>query len=209
MKKEYPILYSTLMVQAKLAGRKTMTRRMTGLAEINKNPDKWRPYSSIGRYANGTPVMPFRSTEELELKMIKAPYGDVGDVMWTRESYAPVNGGESYLYKADFTESDLKLCDWKWKPSIHMPRPACRLRDEVVSVRLERLHDITEEDAIREGIEMTEGRYRDYRFEEDIDGWGCDPIESFRSLWIKINGKQSWDFNPWVWVYEYKNIEKP
>lgn len=89
------------------------------------------------------------------------------------------------------------------KPSIFMPREACRLFLKVTDVRAERLQDITEQDAIAEGISLHKYGYRDYL---DWDSHHTDPKESFRSLWISINGKDSWDQNPWVWVYQFEKL---
>jgi hypothetical protein len=99
----------------------------------------------------------------------------------------------------------------QWKPSIHMPRWASRITLEVVSVRVERLQDISEEDAMSESIESWEERgvddaqdyYRDYV----TGGHVYNAKDSFRSLWQSINGPGSWEANPWVWVVEFKRIE--
>lgn len=99
-----------------------------------------------------------------------------------------------------------------WKPSIFMPFEAARIFLRVTNVRCERLQDITEDDAIAEGIEKvadygTTG-YKLYT-EPDAAYSDIDAIWSFESLWQSINGKDSWNENPWVWVYEFERIEKP
>lgn len=108
----------------------------------------------------------------------------------------------------------------RWKPSIHMPKNAARIWLEVVSVKVERLHSISEEDAKAEGVEsffvelFQEDRFRDYQYTganwKDFNGgqWR-EAVSSFKSLWHKINGKESWDLNPWVWVVEFKRVDKP
>ncbi len=101
-----------------------------------------------------------------------------------------------------------EVCGERWRPSIHMPRWACRLVLPLVSVRVERVQDITEEDARAEGVELISSG----------PGWECwmgygphgsckSARESFRSLWVSIYGEESWDANPWVWVAEWKEIE--
>ena len=120
-----------------------------------------------------------------------------------------------------------------------MPKEAARIFLKVTNVRCERLQDISEEDAIAEGIDrfenslFNETRYRDYtdgkRRDKDFNRYPeiakqvgyshyggnpwpdwCDPITSFQSLWQSINAKKHpWKFNPWVWVYEFERIEKP
>jgi hypothetical protein len=101
----------------------------------------------------------------------------------------------------------------KWKPSIFMPKKKCRIFLEITDVRVERLQDISEEDAIAEGIKKTwiNDDIKQCRFKNYInDGKGSkSPIDSFNSLWVSINGKDSWKANPWVWVYEFKVVEKP
>lgn len=105
----------------------------------------------------------------------------------------------------------------KWKPSIFMPREACRLRLEIQSIGVERLQDITEEDAIKEGIEpdplgpdSIDGgvQYPGLRFYNyaKVGYRYVRPLESFQSLWVMVNGRESWDANPWVWRIEYKKL---
>ena len=125
------------------------------------------------------------------------PYGRVGDHLWVRETWAPHTWpptGPSYQYAAD----DQYPAPERWRPSIHMPRAASRITLEVVSVRVERLNDISEEDAIAEGCPY------------GVGGWMVDPAvgdKQFPTLWERINGPGSWDANPWVWVVEFKRIE--
>lgn len=105
-----------------------------------------------------------------------------------------------------------------WRPSIHMPKQACRSYLKVKSIKVERLHDISEEDAINEGISRWYDnrhyhkggtgawRYKNYHTNEmDL----LDPIRSFQTLWESINGKESWKSNPWVWVVEYEETQNP
>ena len=99
-----------------------------------------------------------------------------------------------------------------WKPSIHMPKEACRLFLQIKDIRVERLQDISEEDAKAEGIKYVIDKLTGYcGFDYINDGYNLmtTPFNGFRSLWKKINGFQSWDDNPWVWVIEFEKIEKP
>lgn len=120
-------------------------------------------------------------------------------------------------YRAD---SDVEFCDGdgfsgefankqdmpRWKPSIHMPRKYSRIMLEITNIRVERLQDITEDDAIDEGIDF-EPDY-DLWMDYERKQWFCvDPIDSYKSLINSINGAKAWDSNPWVWVVEYKIIE--
>lgn len=136
------------------------------------------------------------------------PYGVPGDQMWVKESYRfgvewdeespnqvePMGGPGIVWYAA----TDRLTEGWgKLRPSIHMPRWASRITLEVTGLRVERLQDITEADAIAEGVTET------------FDGpGGCHErttaAENFRPLWESINGSASWAENPWVWVVEFQ-----
>ena len=186
--KERPILFSGPMVRAILEGRKTQTRRIVkvrgGLEYIGPKgcehePDSWGyPHPCDDGYltlADG----------------IKCPYGKPGDRLWVRETWAPAEWpptGPPAVYRADEG-----MFASQWKPSIHMPRAVSRITLEVVSVRVERLQDISEEDALAEGITLVER--------------GTSPVDQFNKLWESINGPGSWEANPWVWVVEFKRIE--
>lgn len=176
-----PILFSTPMVQAILDERKTQTRRIV--------KEQILGIARPGEH--------------------KCPYGQPGDVLWVRETFQTWRLG--YIHKATWsTELPENI---KWKPGIHMPKEACRLFLEIVSVRVERLQDISEQDAISEGVKSTyvhlfqEERYKDYHL--DVDGEFRNPVTSFKTLWESINGEDSWESNPWVWVIEFMMTERP
>lgn len=197
--KEKPILFSTPMVQAIMDGRKTQTRRIVKDCTA-------RILTLKGDVATG------ESGRER-----KCPYGKVGDVLWVRETVCNAGTKEKpyYLYKANGCEP--RDTSKKWKPSIHMPKEAARIWLEITYIRVQRLKDISEEDAIAEGIEKHETfGYSCYKCLKeghilpDIcnDGFYENPKDSFLSLWQSINGIDSWNKNPWVWVVEFKRIEK-
>lgn len=184
--KERPILFSGPMVRAILDGRKTQTRR------IIKNPDF---------YGCPTGDCPHWNQKECDAAMAKScPYGKPGDRLWVKETFvAPVDGKP--VYRASIPYGNLD-CHFKpWRPSIFMPRKASRITLEITSIRVERLNDISEEDAKAEGAEIQK---------ETPGGWViCGPRigsyrEGYRWLWEQINGADSWDANPWVWVIEFK-----
>jgi hypothetical protein len=174
-----PILFSTPMVQAIIDGRKTQTRRVVK----DKAGD------------------------------VKCPYGKEGDVLWVRETWAELPNPDcfgKYLYKSMGDTAE------KWKPSIFMPKEACRIFLRVKSVRVERLQDISEDDAKEEGVESWINErlaskpvlYKNY--EGDSAAWYCSKaVTSFETLWQSINGVDSWEANPYVWVIEFERIEKP
>lgn len=224
--KQHPILFSTPMVQAILAGNKTMTRRLNGLEKINTNPDDWQ-----FEWADFSLKMPWRFTQistvsektladkSFYQSETKCPYGKPGDVLWVRETWAhrfSINGQylpNEFVFKStndphegNSTHEELGL---KWFPSIHMPKSACRLWLEITDIRVERLQVISEKDAKAEGVELQKNhKWKNYRIgTEPKEGFSM-PFSSFETLWRKIHGGDSWNANPWVWVIEFKRIEK-
>ena len=212
--KEHPILFSADMVRAILGGRKTMTRRVNGLDAYNKEPDKWK----IGAvYANDEVIFWSAWCDWSYSHKLKCPYGQVGDRLWVRETICQScykeDGYEDVCYKEDLLNSktsDCELLTRKWTPSIFMPRWASRINLEITGVRVERLTDISEEDAIKEGVEYhTLNAYSQFRLLShsvaNKDNWPT-PQEAFSKLWDSINTKRGygWSVNPWVWVIEFK-----
>lgn len=207
-----PILFSTPMVQAIKEGRKFCTRR---LVKYNKEIAEATVGFSMFTEANQFSVRGVHANGQYGESFFDLPYSK-GDILWVRESfYEPMfeelNG--KYYYKADLAKQGW---DFKWKPSLFMPKEACRLFLQIKSIEAERLQDITESDAIREGIERTvsiypspaDPRYIYPDFTNECDG--CESARvSFATLWKKINGPESWDANPWVWVIRFKQVEKP
>lgn len=146
------------------------------------------------------------------------PHGKPGDVLWVREAFcpsapfSPFTGECSYKYKADGDGNG-------WSSPIYMPKAAARLWLEITDVRVERVQDITEEQAILEGVAIntTKGDFNGSDGPPEWWNYMAGPedspclsaAESYATLWTKINGPDSWDANPWVWVIEFKRIEKP
>ena len=189
-----PILFSTPMVQAILDGKKTQTRRVI---KIDDTPENWK--ISIA----GTSIV------RAEPYDVKLPRYAAGDILWVRETWSihecvkcqagiPALGGEckcEYVYRTNYGATD-----FRWKPSIHMPKEAARIFLKVTDVRVERLQDITEEDAIAEGMSKTL-----------VDGVVFISAKgNFHVLWDSLNIKRGygWDTNPWVWVIEFERINK-
>ncbi len=190
--KEYPILFNTEMVQAILEGRKTQTRRM-----VKPQPD----FFCVGFPCRFTEFMQAMSPPKSEA--IKCPFGQPGDRLWVRETTVRNNNSNTYWPVAD---GYVKTADYeKTIPSIHMPKAAARIWLEIEEVKVERLIDITQEDAINEGIAIIEPdeAFFDYEF-NGKNGSFASAKGSFMSLWCKINGNRSWDANPWVWVIKFK-----
>ena len=172
-----PILFSTYMVQAILDGRKTMTRRVV------KPQPLWI----------GEPNVPFKTQDADHKGIINSPY-QPRDILYVRETWHQHYDG-SFAYKA----TDPK--NTGWHPSIHMPREAARIFLEVTDVRVERLQEITEEDAIKEGVRVGIG---------GMPYFSCQ--DAFPALWDSTIKNQDlplygWDSNCWVWIYEFKRLE--
>ena len=186
--KERPILLSTPMVQAILSDRKTQTRRL-----IKPQPDS---------YAE-------ENISEWEL-YLKCPHGKVGDRLWVRETFAKNVPGfpDGISYKADHIDSgDGNTNPMTWKPSIFMPRSVCRITLEIANVRVERLQDISEEDAIAEGIYQLDSGYWSGGIHKTkgTPKHMINPKAGFQDLWNSINADRCpWDSNPWLWVVDFK-----
>lgn len=200
--RERPILFSAPMVRAILEGRKTVTRRVVKLPKGSQLEEISWPWM------RPTVWLPSRQKSVL----MDCPYGEPGDQLWVRESWCPIyRQGDPDLgvIEVDYRATPTKrMCDLdgsrRWKPSIHMPRSASRIQLEITAVRVERLHQISRESALDEGCSLPD-------LPSDLAGlFGeCPPDErtAFASLWSRINGDESWDANPWVWVVEFKVIK--
>lgn len=216
--KERPILFSGAMVSAILDGTKTQTRRVVKPQPyIDEMGNACWNGSNFGQSADKVPhfqglASPIPSSKT---KRIHCPYGKPGDRLWVRETFAysvidpeglpPGDDPENYdiIYRAAYQEGG----GWRdgegnpikapWKPSIHMPRWASRITLLVTGVRVERLQDISEADAIAEGAQWSacggpqKGSYK----------------AGYAQLWESINGTGSWPANPWVWVIEFEVVK--
>lgn len=214
--KERPILFSTEMVKAILEGRKTQTRRLNGLDEINQFPDKvelvdhlcdgdrWG-FKEKDSFRKGYPIS----------GIIKCPYGAPGDHLWVKETHyrygkwlkngLTPTGRQKWRFKPlnneiHFDTDDLESLDikptayrkeaWYKRPSIFLPKGYHRIDLEITDIRVERVRDITNGDAMAEGVR------------------GPLPVafDCFMLLWDSINAKRGypWKDNSWVWVVEFK-----
>lgn len=191
---ERPMLMSAPMVRAILAGTKTQTRRIV----------KPQPTGFIGGpgviMPNGAPaaLIPMDDTVEPFGRQIICPYGQPGDQLWVREAWArtTVCGTEMIVYREGDNRTDY---GGPWKPGIHLFRKDSRITLEITGVRVERLQDISEEDAEAEGIGFL-------RSIPDADET-LTARELFECLWESINGADSWAANPWVWVIEFRRVK--
>jgi hypothetical protein len=195
--KERPILFSGPMVRAILEGRKTQTRRI-----MNPPPSEcFMP--EVGRYH---PTVISRDGEAFpgpetfgasdESEGYPCRHGQPGDRLWVKETFYP-QGPNSFFYRADWNDEDGEP-DWNWKPSIFCTRKASRITLEITAVRVERLQDITIEDAIAEGCS---------NYAPDYPNSTKPAVTAYHTLWESINGPGSWAKNPWVWVIEFRRVE--
>ncbi|CAE6839574.1 hypothetical protein [Paraburkholderia nemoris] len=228
--KERPILFSGAMVRALLDGSKTQTRR------IVKPQFEREPVDVV----DGVPSWDAPTNYDGEVQMNTTrgkpcPYGVPGDRLWVRETWntsarclPPIP--EPYIYAADLNDEGRMKWAATWKPSIHMLRAASRITLEVTGVRVERLQEISETDAIAEGIESPDFEryepdwsicpqcggtrlYASYGASGgamfDTDCMQCDThAKRYRHLWDSLNAARGygWDVNPWVWVVEFRRL---
>lgn len=218
---ERPILFSGPMVRALLDGRKTQTRRVIKLPTrtrdghaIYERPDMggWEATTVGGgsafRVGKGGERIPVPEAPGIWHRTcavcISAPY-DVGDRLWVRETFDWDGDDPNTIHYHATHDKDFDCFIKKWRPSIHMPRWASRILLEITAVRVERLQDISEEDAEAEGV---------LAFHSQSPGLEARPyyrsMQSnrglFEQLWGSINGDESWAANPWVWAITFKRL---
>lgn len=257
--KQRPIIFSTDMVQAILAGRKTMTRRI-----LKHQPE---PPRAIYNEGDAIPILKENGNDlllrfnwiterfypkiykDFSYRRYKCPYGKVGDILCVKENFYEYgswqrrhnpgkgriewyfSGKGQYAYLRDpleFIVEKKRVYDklgWYKRSSLFMPKEACRIFLQITDIRVERLQDISEEDAIMEGIftypfeDLTlcrdyMGSYKDfikgnpYGFNHGSEKQ-LGAVASFCTLWELINGRESWIANPWVWVVSFERAEKP
>lgn len=210
-----PILFNTEMVRAILDGRKTVTRRLV------KDPPN---NVHAGRCVLGAGLF-----DEATHMRVVAPSIKIGDILYVRETWhkyrvkkpqkaVPVDFAEvQYLYRADGEVANSDGSPFAWRPSIHMPKEAARIFLRVKDVRIERLQDITQDEAVKEGCTGVPCDCSNIDEHGCVDcfntGWVEPPTIDFMWLWdstIKPADLPAygWEANPWVWVIEFERINK-
>ena len=223
--KEHPILFNGAMVRAILDGTKTQTRRVIKLPADAEQVQYWSTPSGRSEPGFAEPGVNYWTTNPSGNHIDPCPYGQPGDRLWVRETFAPCRlsrgpddeytsvaeprhiaphrskcdlGEQHIAYKADGFDAFAG----SWRPNIHMPRWACRILLEVTDVRVQRVQDISEEDAMAEGVRPEDvATYPHYS--------SGAVIGAFAELWDSINAKRGypWESNPWVWAVTFKRIE--
>ena len=205
--KERPILFSGAMVRAILDGTKTQTRRViSNVATIGRVTEFGRSDTTGYDWTMRDSRLRWNDLRHKQL-IDRCPYGQPGDSLWVRETWARDSEDDALFYRADVGSGN-EADDWqrniddgangyRWRPSIHMPRDVSRITLEVTGVRVERLQEIGEVDARAEGAPWA----------------ACSSPQvgshkaGFAQLWEGINGAESWSANPWVWVIEFEVVK--
>lgn len=201
---ERPIIFSSEMVRAIMDGRKTMTRRI-----VNPQPPEWKWNTSKW----SEQCINVRHDKSERPYYVVCPFGKPGDTLWVRESYCPHwFETNKHAFKADWTDlsKESGFDQPKWKPSIHMPRSAARIFLEITDISVERLHGISQKDALAEGVKHVIDKitgYCGYDYQHGGYNLMTTPYNGFASLWKSIHSEESWASNPWVWVIKFKSNE--
>lgn len=235
--KERPILMSSPMVSALLEGRKTQTRRIVKPQPVpnHRGRYKFTQFTDDEGIESYWHIDPFWTTrcpygqpgDRLWVKETHARYHTVNHIVHSGgRAFSEVSDG-LVAYKADgfdtiddlkqhirlMSGSDMEAVEVendRWRPSIFMPRWASRILLEITEVRVERLQDISEEDAKAEGIRLLLGGGGTFAGREGpgklVTPW-MTAIEAYRDIWEAINGTGSWDLNPFVWAISFKRID--
>lgn len=186
--KETGLMFKAPLVRAILEGRKTQTRR---IAKPVRHPDLGNVYSP------GALVLEHEPQHVINRA---CPYGQPGDRIYVRETFSQHPEWGQLAFRADgeeFEDADGWLWEPKWMPSIHMPKELARIWLEITGVRVERLQDISEADALAEGARFELASIDSVRI-----GATASFLSGFRNIWESTGG--DWDANPWVWVVDFK-----
>lgn len=200
---EHPIIFSGEMVRAILEGRKTQTRRTIRLRKLfgeeKRNPDD---VCNVSDFSKAPPSIyseyGFYFDLGDDIVIYQCPYGNIGDHLWVREKFSI--SGNGYFYATD-VDGMVKVA---WSSPIHMPRQASRITLEIVNVRVEQLQQITDDDAIAEGVDLSINIGTQKKMGK---AWAK---VRFEQGWNRLNAKRgfSWASNPWVWVIEFKRVDQ-
>lgn len=206
-----PILFSTPMIQAIKSGLKSITRR-----SIKIDPKEWE-FHRIHIDENGTFALFKNIKSGGALKWVRCRFGNVGDGLWVKETFAHKKiheepPGNNYHYKADD-----EFANVKWKSSMFMPRVASRFKFEITGLKVERAHDISTEDILKEGVRIPVSSDGKVLYEIGINHSPLSfilkdrkPTEDeilfahWQSLWMQINSEESWNKNPYCWCISFK-----
>ncbi|HHN8388123.1 hypothetical protein ABMZ76_00100 [Morganella morganii] len=227
--KERGIIFNTEMVRAILEGQKTQTRQIVKAVPTTHDFHGW-VMSSTCTKDEGKACWAIGNSPLLKDPIrLNCPLGKIGGRLWVRETWQgplvdyenanrlykdpePFQTIKNCVYKADagaypeYFDADDNL-RYGWKSSAQMPRWASRILLEITGVRVERVQDISEEDAVAEGVAPLYGGYWKH-YQPDWTQHQLSARGSFITLWNSINGVDAWYKNPWVWVIEFRQVKK-
>lgn len=228
-KKERPIIFTADSIKKILSGEKTMTRR---IVKAGSN-QKWLTAETINKVERFAPSLDNwwtiavgketriihcgREMDGGHIGSIKCPYGKVGDLLWVKETFDVAemeccfSGSDNVplgtpmtirAYKANEGVTPFK----KWKSPRFMPRRYSRILLEITNIRVERLQDISEWDAESEGVQSIHVQHDIWKYQVGDVVSSNSAKDAFHQLWNKINGAESWQNNPFVWVIEFTKV---
>jgi hypothetical protein len=201
-----PLIVSAPLVKPIIAGEKILTSRLRGLEQVNESPGFWEltQFKQLDTYC----VAVFRNTGNASQLALDCPYGGLGSFLWVREGWY-VSKGYDGRKPRELDKSGHILVGYiadgprpgwagKGRAAIHMPREFSRLKLVLTGLACERVQDISEVNAQKEGVQ------RLYFHNAELGDFPKDPAnptyyDGFRATWIGLNGRESWDRNPWVW----------
>lgn len=221
--RERPVIFSGTMVRAILEGRKSQTRRVVKPQPVGSGDGM---YGDL--YAKG-PEWAFWLPDNRmsEPRTWRCPYGVPGDRLWVRETFQPIlapgvkwsdsswEDGSGYAIRYMATQDRIEWADAsrddeisdRVMPSIHMPRWASRILLEIESVRVERVQEISEEDARAEGARLCHCVPWPHPDPSDTKCRRKNRVCAFKQIWGSIHGEESWGLNPWVWVIVFRRVK--
>lgn len=231
---ETPILFRGDMIRAIFADLKGQTRRLAGLDAVNQEPGEWRYVGTVGRgsgdavrykftraHAGGPDDLflrcPYKPTTAPSRLWVRETWAGAGDMAGIGDTEPPqcvaYRATETaVIFGADLVARPADVTGWnwqrlRWRPSIFMPKWACRLRLDVLDVRAERIQSITEDDARREGIDILDGALDEaelYAQAKRMGETATDARVWFAVAWRDMHGDAGWDRDPWVWVISFR-----
>lgn len=199
-------MFKEFLLKQVVAKVKTQTRRTHGLEKVNENPNNWA-FNGMHQWRKGQwqepiPCAVFINKDLAQVAYCKPKY-QIGDICYLKENYAIAgNTTHHHIYQSDYDPEARKKI--KWKSKMMMPAVSARFKAQVTGIRVERLQDISEYDAIQEGVEKYMGDSKLYKSYHQSGVGFVLAKGSFQSLWFSINGIDHWNKNPWVFVYEFK-----
>lgn len=224
--KERGILFADAMVRAILAGKKTQTRRAVRVPKVCPDciaASTPHPNGDGGSGLFGSaPYLRVRACDHLAGESVlgdrvSCPYGATGSRLWVRECHTAFEFGH-VLYRADFERDPdgERAAGIRWTPSLLMPRWASRITLEITGIRVERAQSISDADVDAEGVDAeavqslwddpkNRRRWGQVQLSGRFPGFaGRSRRELWSAGWTLINGRESWDANPWVWVIDFR-----